>query len=214
MTPLPNWRHPDRGVLFVITGPSGVGKSTLIRAAMARIPGLSFSVSATTRAARAGEVDGADYHFLTPEAFAAQREAGHFLEHATVYDRSYGTLQAPTEAALATGASLILDIDVQGAEQVRAKMPEAVLVFLIPPDAATLEARLRARGTDSEEVIASRMRQLDAQMQGCDHYDYIVMNDDLTTAHAVFQGVLLAELSRIERRSRWVRDIQSERRGF
>ena len=109
---------------------------------------------------------------------------------------------------------MILDIDVQGAEQVRTKMPEAVLVFLIPPDAATLEARLRARGTDSDDVIASRMRQLDAQMQGCDHFDYIVMNDDLTTAHAVFQGVLLAELSRIERRSRWLRDIESERRGL
>ena len=126
----------------------------------------------------------------------------------------YGTLRGPTEQALASGASLILDIDVLGAEQVRTQMPDAVLIFLIPPDAASLEARLCARGTDPEDVIRRRMRQLKKQMRGCSHFDFIVMNDDLDTAHAVFQGVLLAELSRIERRSGWIHDIEEELGGL
>jgi len=214
MKPLSSWRHPDRGVLFVITGPSGVGKSTLIRAAIQTIPGLSFSVSATTRSPRDGERDGVDYHFVSPESFDERLGRGDFLEHATVYNQSYGTLRGPTEQTLASGASLILDIDVQGAEQVRAQTPDAVLIFLIPPDAASLEARLRARGTDPDEVIRRRMRQLKNQMRGCSHFDFIVMNDDLDTAHAVFQGVLLAELSRLERRAGWIHDIEEELGGL
>lgn len=211
--PLDRWQKPDRGVLFVVTGPSGVGKSTLISQAMARIPGLAFSCSATTRAPRPGEVDGVHYHFLTPAAFAEKVAADEFLERATVYDRSYGTLRAPTMAALDRGDSLILDIDAQGADQVRSRMPDAVHVFVAPPSLATLEDRLRARGTESEAVIRSRMEQVAQQVVCVRAFDYLVRNDDLRTACAVFEGILLAEMSRITRRDRWAADLCAEVAG-
>lgn len=210
---LAGWRKPDEGVLFVITGPSGVGKSTLIRAAMGRIRGLSFSVSATTRSPRPGERDGVDYHFLDRAAFERKVAEGAFLEHATVYDRSYGTLKTPTADALARGESLILDIDVQGAALVREKMPSAVSIFILPPTVATLEERLRARATDSDAIVASRMRQVGEQILGCGDFDYLVLNDDLETGKATFEGILLAEMSRRSRREGWVRDLCAEVRG-
>lgn len=199
MTPL-RWALPDRGVLFVVSGPSGVGKSTLVKAAMARIPGLTFSVSATTRAPRAGERDGVDYHFVSADRFAALAAEDAFLESATVYDRSYGTLREPTEAALARGSSLLLDIDVRGAAQVRARKPDAVHVFVLPPSVGALEDRLRGRGTDPEDTIRRRMEQAMEQLRGCVAYDYVLVNDDLEASHAAFQGILLAETSRRSRR--------------
>lgn len=198
---------PDRGVLFVVSGPSGVGKSTLLRAAMARIPGLTFSVSATTRSPRPGEVDGVDYHYLSADDFERRVEAGAFLEHAHVYDRRYGTLEAPTDAALASGRSVILDIDVQGAASVRARRADAVFLFVLPPSVEALEARLRARATESAEVVARRMAQVHQQLRGCVDADYVVVNDDLDAAHAGFQGVLLAELSRVRRRDRAIQRL-------
>lgn len=204
---LEGWVRPDRGVLFVVSGPSGVGKSTLVKRAMATIPGLHFSVSATTRPARVGERDGVDYHFVDADRFGRLVEEGAFLEHATVYDRSYGTLAAPTEAALASGDSLILDIDVQGAAQVRAAMPDAVHVFVLPPKVAVLEQRLRARGTDDETTIRRRMTQVGEQLRGCVAFDYVVVNDALDTASATFTGILLSEMSRLTRRRRLVHEI-------
>ncbi|MEZ4323066.1 MAG: guanylate kinase [Myxococcota bacterium] len=195
---------PDRGVLFVVSGPSGVGKSTLLKAALARIPGLAFSVSATTRDPRAGEADGVDYHFVQRERFAELVRDDAFLEHAEVYDRFYGTLRGPTIEALERGDSLILDIDVQGARNVRARLPEAVHLMVVPPDIGTLEARLRARGTDSEAVIERRMAKLAEQLGAVGEFDYVVVNDDLDAAHACFQGVMLAEMSRTSRRGSWV----------
>jgi guanylate kinase len=195
------WALPDRGVLFVVSGPSGVGKSTLVKAAMARIPGLAFSVSATTRSPRAGERDGVDYHFVNAPAFADLVHRNAFLEHATVYDRSYGTLRDPTEAALARGSSLLLDIDVQGSAQVRQTKPDAVHVFVLPPSIDALEQRLRSRGTDDDATIRRRMDQAMQQLRGCVRYDYVLVNDDLEASHAAFQGILLAETSRRERRS-------------
>ena len=192
--------RPDRGVLFVVSGPSGVGKSTLVKAALARIPDLGFSVSATTRAPREGEVDGVDYHFVTAERFQERVREGEFLEHATVYDRSYGTLRAPTEAVLAEGRSILLDIDMQGSALVRSAMPEAVHVYILPPSWDTLYQRLVARGTDGPDVIARRMALAEQQLQGAPSYDYQVVNDDLEAAHAVLQGILLAEISRTARR--------------
>jgi len=203
MTPLA-LSPPDRGVLFVVSGPSGVGKSTLLRDALARIPGLSFSVSATTRGPRVGEVDGVDYHFIERVRFQQLVTDGAFVEHAEVYDRFYGTLRGPTMQALQRGDSLILDIDVQGARQVRAQLPEAVHIMIVPPDIATLEDRLRARGTDTDAVIARRMQLLAGQLGAVGEFDYVVVNDDLDAAHACFQGVMLAEMCRAGRRSSWV----------
>lgn len=202
-------QRPDRGALFVVSGPSGVGKSTLLKGAMSRIPGLAFSVSATTRGPRTGEVDGVDYHFLDDARFAELVESDAFIEYADVYDRRYGTLRAPTEAALAAGNSLILDIDVQGARNVRRRLPEAVHLMVIPPDTESLERRLRRRGTDSEEVIARRMALLAGQLGAVGEFDYLVMNDDLSTAHAAFQAVIIAELSRRSRRDGWVETFSS-----
>jgi guanylate kinase len=197
--------RPDRGVLFVISGPSGVGKSTLVRALLSAVPDLAFSVSATTRPPRAGESDGVHYHFLDEPSFLSRVDAGHFLEHAVVYGSRYGTLREPTEAVLAEGRSVLLDIDAQGAAQVRASMPEAVSIFLLPPDRASIEARLRARGTDGEEVIQRRLRDMDGQLAAVGDYDYLVVNDHLVSAEATLIGVVLAELSRTCRRGSLVR---------
>jgi guanylate kinase len=197
--PLAGWELPSPGVLFVISGPSGVGKSTLVKAAMRRIPGLGFSVSATTRGPRPGEQDGRDYHFVTPERFQEWVERDAFLEHATVYDQRYGTPIEPVLEALKTGRSLVLDIDVQGAALVRQRLPEAVHIFVLPKSVEVLEQRLRERG-ESEATVTRRMAQAAQQLRGCPSYDYVVVNDELETAHAVLQGVLLAEMSRTSRR--------------
>lgn len=205
--------RPDRGALFVVTGPSGTGKSTLIRAARQVVPGLTFSVSATTRAARAGEVDGVDYHFLDAEGFDARVEAGDFLEHARVHDRRYGTLRAPVLAALDRGDSVLLDIDMRGARQVKQAMPDSVLVFLLPPSLDALEARLRARATDDEATIQRRLAQVPEQLGAAGEYDYLVLNEDLDAAHRMFQSVLIGELSRRERRQRWLSRALEMARG-
>ena len=196
--------RPDRGVLFVVSGPSGVGKSTLLKHAMNLVPGLSFSVSATTRDPRPGEADGVDYHFVGSDRFAELVEADAFLEHATVYDRSYGTLAEPTEQALSRGDSLILDIDVQGADQIRERLPEAVHLMVLPPSVEALRDRLTARATDSDDVIERRMQQVMGQLGALGRFDYLVMNDDLEAAKATFVGILLAETHRRSRRQSWV----------
>lgn len=196
------WALPDQGVLFVVSGPSGVGKSTLVKAAMERIPGLEFSVSATTRAPRTGEVDGVHYHFMDRDRFDVLVAEEAFLEHATLYDRSYGTLREPTRAALDSGRSILLDIDVRGARQVREREPGAVHLFVLPPSIEVLEARLRNRATDDEAIITRRMEQAMEQLEGCVEYDYVIVNDDLDASHAAFQGILLAETSRRDRRQR------------
>lgn len=143
--------------VFVITGPSGVGKGTLIGALLKRVPGLELSVSATTREPREGEVDGRDYHFLAPEEFDRRVEAGEFLEFATYSGNRYGTLRSEVERRLAAGRSVVLEIEVQGARQVRAAMRESVQVFIAPPAPAVLRERLEGRGADSGEAIDARL---------------------------------------------------------
>lgn len=202
---LSGWTAPDEGALFVVSGPSGTGKSTLLKAAFATVPGLEFSVSYTTRAPRTGERDGVDYHFVDTEDFLGVRDSGGLLENAEVYGRHYGTPRAPVEAALREGRSIVLDIDVQGARQVRERMPQAVFIFILPPSLDVLLSRLRTRGTDSEAVIQRRLAEADAQLHGCGEYGYLVMNDALESATAQLTGVFVAELSRRERRSSWVR---------
>ncbi len=194
------WEKPDTGVLFVVTGSSGTGKTTLVHAALEAIPHLTFSVSATTRPARRGETDGEDYHFLDRARYDELVAADAFLEHATVYGNGYGTLREPVERAVAAGVSIVLDIDTQGAEQVRARWPEAVSIFVLPPSKDALEQRLRARATDPEEVIQRRVREAHLQLRECGHFDYLVVNDQLPAAIDQFQAVLVSELLRRERR--------------
>lgn len=198
------WEPPDRGGLFVVSGASGSGKTTLLARLLAEVPGVEFSVSATTRAPRPGERDGVDYHFVSAERFAAMRAEGQLLEWAEVYGRAYGTPRAPVDRALAEGRSIVLDIDVQGAAQVRDMHPEAIAVFILPPSLDALEARLLGRGKDPAEVIARRMADARTQLSACGSYDYLVLNDRLETAYLQLMSIFCAELSRRSRRSTWV----------
>lgn len=198
---LRTWPKPERGALFVVSGASGTGKTTLLREALRRLPGLGFSVSATTRPPRTGEVDGRDYHFMERSRFDALLEQDQLLEWAEVYGHRYGTPRQPVLEAMERGDSILLDIDVQGARQVRRTLPEAVCIFLLPPDMATIEARLRSRSTDTEAVIQRRMEEARLQLEGAAEADYIVVNDDLESAHDQLQAVLVAELCRRSRHS-------------
>ena len=171
-----------RGRLFVVAAPSGAGKTSLVRALMEREPGLRFSISYTTRTRRPRETHGRDYFFVTGDEFEAMAIRGEFLEHARVFDNRYGTARAQVEAALATGHNLILEIDWQGAQQIRRAMPECVSIFILPPSRAELERRLRGRGTDAEEVIQRRLRDAAADMTHWNEFDHVVVNDDFDTA--------------------------------
>jgi guanylate kinase len=168
--------------VFVITGPSGVGKGTLIRGLMERVPQLELSVSATTRAPRAGERDGVDYHFLTPEEFDRRVAHGDFVEHADYAGRRYGTLRSELERRLAEGVPVVLEIEVQGARQVRAAMPEAVQVFIAPPSLAALRTRLVGRGTDDQEEVARRLEVAEQELTAQPEFAHVVVNDRLDEA--------------------------------
>jgi len=181
--------------VFVITGPSGVGKGTLIRALRERLPELELSTSATTRAPRSGEEDGRDYHFLDPDEFARRADANEFLEHAAYSGNRYGTLRGEVESRLARGASVVLEIEVQGARQVRAAMPEAVLVFIAPPDPAALRERLEGRGTDADDAISERLRTAEIELDAQQEFKYVVVNDDLGEAVGELERIVRSELA-------------------
>jgi guanylate kinase len=168
--------------VFVITGPSGVGKGTLIRGLLERVPELELSVSATTRAPRPGEEDGVDYHFLTSERFESRVNAGDFVEHASYSGNRYGTLRSELERRLAAGAGVVLEIEVQGARQVRASMPDAVAVFIAPPSLDALRARLVGRGTDSPEQVDERLRTAERELEAQPEFAHVVVNDRLEQA--------------------------------
>jgi guanylate kinase len=168
--------------VFVITGPSGVGKGTLIRGLRERVPELALSVSATTRAPRPGEREGVDYHFLTPAEFEIRVAAGEFVEHATYSGNRYGTLRSELERHLDRGVPVVLEIEVQGARQIRTAMPEAVQVFIVPPSDEALRARLVGRGTDSAEQVDARMRTAQAELAARDEFAHVVVNDRLERA--------------------------------
>ncbi len=178
----------------MITGPSGVGKGTLIRALLARIPPLELSVSATTRAPRPGEEDGAAYHFLTPAAFAERIAAGDFLEWAEYSGNRYGTLRSELERRLAAGVPVVLEIEVQGARQVRAAMPEAVAVFIAPPSREALEARLVGRGTDRPDQVAARLRTAEGELDAQEEFAHVVVNDRLEDAVSELVGIVRRQL--------------------
>ena len=172
----------SQGTLFIVSAPSGAGKTSLVRELIERVDGIQVSVSHTTRAQRDGEVDGVNYHFTHATDFEARIARGEFFEYARVFDHYYGTSRCAVQTLLDAGQDVILEIDWQGARQVRKKAPEAVSIFILPPSRSELERRLASRGTDEHAVIARRMRDAVSEMSHYDEYDYLVINDDFTTA--------------------------------
>lgn len=170
------------GRLFVISAPSGAGKTSLVKALMERERAIQFSVSYTTRRPRPNEIPGRDYHFVSMERFQEMIAQDEFLEHAQVFDNFYGTGLHTVQDALRNGEQLLLEIDWQGARQVRRKVPEAISIFILPPSRAALEQRLRSRSTDSEEVIARRLRDAAQDIAHWNEFDYVVINDDFDYA--------------------------------
>lgn len=186
-----------RGSLFVLTAPSGAGKTSLVRALLESLPDLRFSVSCTTRPRRAGERDGTDYFFMARAEFERRVTDGEFLEHARVFDHYYGTRHAQVEQLLQAGRDVILEIDWQGARQVREAMPECASIFILPPSRAELERRLRTRGKDSDAVIARRLADAVADMSHYDEFDYLVVNEDFGTAADELRAILVARRLRV-----------------
>lgn len=176
--------------VFVITGPSGVGKGTLIRELRKRLPQIALSVSATTRPPRAGERDRVDYYFMSEEEFERRVAAGEFVEHVRYAGASYGTLRSELEASLKKGRPVVLEIEVQGARQIRSTLPDATLIFIAPPSFEVLEERLRKRGTDSEEKIAQRLAVAREELAAKDQFEHVIENRDLAQAVAELEEVV------------------------
>lgn len=192
------------GILFVISGPSGVGKGTVKDAVLKRLNEVKVSISATTRSPREGEIEGQDYFFLRPETFQAMVEQGEFLECAKVYDNMYGTPKEFVKRNLAGGFDVVLEIDIQGAMQVKEKMPQGVFVFIEPPSIEELAMRLGKRGKDSEESVKKRMASCREEMEHSRYYDYLVINDNLQEAVDKVYAIIVAERCRIRKNDKGV----------
>ncbi len=192
----------DQGTLYIVSAPSGAGKTSLLKAVLAEAEDIIVSVSHTTRPQRKGEEYGVDYHFIKMETFQRMINNGSFLEHAEVFGNFYGTSREWIEKKLSSGIDIILEIDWQGARQVREQMPESRSVFILPPSRQALEQRLHGRGQDSDEVIAKRMSAAKQEMSHYSEYDYIVINDDFETAKQELAAIFRAERQRTHHQMR------------
>jgi guanylate kinase len=191
---------PRRGIIFILSAPSGAGKTTISRAALKEVGGLSASVSITTRAPRGGEVEGVDYSFVTDDEFDRRLAAKQLAEWARVFDHRYGTLRAPLDRAVADGRDILLDIDIQGARQIRKSYPrDSVLIFVLPPSFKELEERLRRRGTETESAIAHRLKRAREEARAWPEYDYLIINADVKESLARLGAVVEAERLRVGR---------------
>lgn len=191
----------EQGNLIIVSGPSGSGKSALVEAVMSKIPGLKFSVSYTTRSPRGGEQDGVDYHFVSEEEFAALRRNDSLLEWAQVHDNYYGTAKQSVDEALQDGKDVLLDIDVQGARQVRHNRPEAISVFIIPPSFQVLRERLMNRRLDDKNIIAQRLERAAGEIFHYKDYDYLIINDELTESAGELTAIILGSRCRMSLRA-------------
>jgi guanylate kinase len=180
----------EQGRLYVVSAPSGAGKTSLVKALMQREPAIQFSISYTTRKPRPNEVPGRDYHFVAPERFQQMIDEGEFLEHARVFDNSYGTGVRTVQEAMRNGEQLLLEIDWQGARQVRERLPEARSIFILPPSRGALEERLKNRSTDSASVIERRLRDAAQDIAHWSEFDYVVINDQFERAIADLQSIV------------------------
>jgi guanylate kinase len=181
-----------KGILFVISAPSGAGKTTIVRKVISRLPEVSLSISCTTRAPRPGEQEGVDYSFITREEFSAMEQAGSFIEWAQVHGDLYGTPRANLER-LQTGGDLVLEIDTQGARKIREAFSDVVLIFILPPSLEVLKGRLQSRGGDSEEAIAARLHNAQKELDQMAWYDYIVVNEEIEEAAGHLASIIIAE---------------------
>jgi guanylate kinase len=193
--------------VFIISAPSGSGKSTLVKHLLADVPNLTFSISHTTRKPRGAEVDGQSYHFVTREHFEAMLGQDEFLEWAQVFGNYYGTHRGILDKACVEGKDLVLDIDVQGARQLKAKIPDAVTIFILPPSRQALEYRLRTRGEDPDEVIARRLKDAGEEIRNYKAYDYVLINRDLPEAEAALSAIVRGERVRRTRIEDQIRPI-------
>jgi guanylate kinase len=203
--------------VFIVSAPSGSGKSTLVARLLAGVPGLMFSVSYTTRLPRGNEVDGQSYHFVTRQDFEAMLARHEFLEWAQVFGNYYGTHRGILESARERGCDLVLDIDVQGARQLKDQIPEAVTVFILPPSRQILEQRLRARGEDRDDVIDRRLKEAAEEIRNYQAYNYVLINRDLAESDAVLSAIVHAERirrTRIEDQIRPILDTFRDKRGI
>ena len=203
----------DRGLLFIVSAPSGTGKTTLVERLVQRIPNLCLSRSYTSRAARPGEQDGVDYNFISRDRFEEMARAGQFLEWADVFGNYYGTCKADTERCLAGGTDIVLVIDVQGARQVRGSGIESIGIFVLPPSAQILEQRLRGRSKDSEAAIQKRLEAACREVGGFASYEYVVVNDELDAAVERLRAIVLAERARVKNMRKTAESIIETFRG-
>jgi len=197
-----------RGSLFVVSAPSGAGKTTLCREVRERVPGLAYSISVTTRAPRPGEIDGTDFRFVSEPEFRSRLASDEFAEWAIVHGNYYGTQAQPLEAALGRGEDVLLDIDTQGAGQLRLRYPEAVLIFIVAPSMSELEQRLRERGSNAQQDIARRLTRAREEIALWRRYDYLIVNQDVKEAVEQLTAIVLAERCRVTRLNLRLPDLE------